>query len=333
MHSNKRRRLSWRRWAVVIALGAIVSLNAVSFMQTWTMTHYSPAGVRTARPEELSLLDKAKAVLIGITVPRPANGRTPADVGLSYETSSIPVVEGGREWLEAWYVGHPIAPQGTVLMFPGYATSKDVLLEQASWFYEMGWSSLLVDFRGAGGSTGSDTTLGAQEAQDVLVTLNYARHEWPDAKLVLYGVSMGASAVLRAYVLEGARPDGLILESPFDSLLNTVRNRFDAMGLPAFPSAELMVFWGSVQHGFNGFAHNPADYAASVRCPTLLMYGGADPRVTPEQSMAIYDRLDPLAGKLRVAFPDAGHESLIVSGRDKWVESVGRFLREMVSVR
>jgi alpha-beta hydrolase superfamily lysophospholipase len=298
-------------------------------MQAWTMTHYSFAGARTAIPEELSLFDKVRAVFVGVNVPRPVNVLTPASLGLPYDTIHLPGTNTGDS-LELWYVGPPTATTGIVIMFPGYATGKDALLTQAVEFYRLGWTPLLVDFHGAGGSTGSNTTLGAHEAHDVRAVLEFAHSRQPEARIVLYGVSMGASAILRAYSGEQVRSDALILESPFDSLLSTVRNRFDAIGFPPFPSAELMVFWGSVQHGFNGFDHNPLDYAASVRCPTLLMYGDLDPRVTAQQSLAIYERLPAETGKQQVVFTGAGHEPLIANDRDKWVDNVGRFLKDPV---
>lgn len=329
--AGTRRKFGWRGWFLLLALGAFVALNMVAFMQTWTMTHYTTGNIKTVKPEDLSLLDKIGAVLFGVHVPRPENVSTPADVGLSYETVSVSVGYGDRT-LEGWYVADERSnPRGIVLMFPGYATAKDVLLQQAVVVHEMGWPVFMVDFSGAGGSSGSDTTLGVREAGDITAVISYVRRERPDWPVVVYGVSMGASAALRAYARDGARPDALILESPFDSLLNTVSNRFDAIGLPAFPSAELMVFWGSVQHGFNGFAHNPADDAASVQCPTLLMYGERDPRVTAEQSMSIFNHLNPEGGKSALAFPGAEHESLLANNKDLWVESVDRFLRDLPS--
>ena len=135
---------------------------------------------------------------------------------------------------------------------------------------------------------------------------------------------MGGAAVLRAVAKKGVTPNALILESPFDSLLTTVSNRFHALGLPAFPSAGLLVFWGSVQHGFNGFEHNPADYAQAVRCPVLLLHGESDPRVTTKQARDIYTRLGVY--KEFVEFPAAGHESLIRADPAIWKEHVGRFL-------
>jgi pimeloyl-ACP methyl ester carboxylesterase len=78
-------------------------------------------------------------------------------------------------------------------------------------------------------------------------------------------------------------PDGLILETPFDSLRQTVGHRYHAMNLPAFPLAELLLFWGGVQHGFNAFALKPAEYARAVQCPSLIIGGANDAWVKPDE--------------------------------------------------
>src|SRR5262249_53378703 len=154
--------------------------------------------------------------------------------------------------------------------------------------------------------------------------VGYARAQWPNRRIVLYGVSMGAAAVLRAMAVEGVKPDAAILESPFDALLSTVGNRFNAMGLPSFPASELLLFWGSVQQCSNGFANNPVDYARSVQCPSLLLHGQDDPRVTAQQNRSIYGAL---AGpKEEVEFQNAGHVSLIDSSPQLWKDSVQSFL-------
>jgi alpha-beta hydrolase superfamily lysophospholipase len=303
---------------------ALLALNGVAFMQAWAMTHFVPAGQRTPAIESLSLPQKAWTITTGVTVPRPQNNITPADLGLTYETRRIDA--GQSEWLEAWFMPST-SSSGVVLMFPGYATSKDTLLTPAAALHDMGYDALLVDFRGSGGSSGSDTTLGVREAEDVATSVAYARQAWPGKPIVLYGVSMGAAAVLRAVAKDGVQPDALILESPFDRLLTTVGNRFHSMGLPAFPSAELLIFWGSVQHGFDGFQHNPVEYARSVKCPTLFMYGDQDPRVTPEQSVAIYEQLD--GPKEFVSFHGAGHTSLIAAAPQDWKLRVAKFLDQV----
>ena len=58
---------------------------------------------------------------------------------------------------------------------------------------------------------------------------------------------MGAASVLRSVHSCGVQPDAIIAESVFDRMLTTVRHRFELMGVPSFPCAELLVFWGGRQ--------------------------------------------------------------------------------------
>ncbi|MDQ5826307.1 MAG: alpha/beta hydrolase [Chloroflexota bacterium] len=322
---HSRRRPSWHKLLLLLLLCGFVLVNSVAWMQAWAMTHYASGGETTAKPEALSLSDKVRAVLGGVTVTRPDNSHTPSDIGLEYEPRTI-TMEGG--YLEAWFMPHAEA-KGLVLMFPGYAESKESLLPSASTLHAIGYSLLLVDFRGAGGSSGEETTLGVREAKDVARSVEYARVQWPGQPIVLYGVSMGAAAVMRAIAVEGVQVEAAILESPFNRLLSTVRNRFHSMGLPDTPGSELVVFWGSVQQGFNGFEHNPEEYAAAIKCPTLVLHGKNDPRVTTDEALSIYARL-PGTKQLAV-IEDAGHESLAVYAPDRWKMRVERFLGKYVS--
>jgi alpha-beta hydrolase superfamily lysophospholipase len=98
---------------------------------------------------------------------------------------------------------------------------------------------------------------------------------------------MGGAAVLRAMATEDARPDGIVVEAPFDTLLTTIGHRYHAMGLPSFPFAPLLVLWGGAQDGFNAFALNPVDYAVAVNCPALVLAGENDPWVKPEEARRV----------------------------------------------
>jgi pimeloyl-ACP methyl ester carboxylesterase len=234
-------------------------LNAVAWMQAHAMTHYVPEGVATQKPEALTLPEKAWTILSGVTVPRPKNAFSPADKGLAYTELTIDAGQG--EALDTWLVPATSPAPRLVIMFPGYAASKDSLLSAARALHGMECDLLMVDFRGAGGSSGQDTTLGFREAKDVALATGYASQEWPGRyrSIVLYGTSMGAAAVMRAVAVEKVQADALVLESPFNSLLDTASNRFHAMGLPAFPSAQLIMLWGSLESGYDGFTNNPEE--------------------------------------------------------------------------
>src|SRR5262245_59413321 len=205
-------RLLWRRRRLTLGLVllALLLLNVLAYLHARSMTHYAADGVATLRPEAMSRLDKVRALLLGVTVPRPVNDNRPADVGLTAEVhrfSSEPGVE-----LEAWYLPHP-RPAGLVLLFHGYRSSRSSLLQEAKAFHERGYATFLVDFRGSGGSSGNVTTMGVAEADDVAAACRYAATRWPEQAQLLFGRSMGSAAVLRAVAVHQLKPRAIILES------------------------------------------------------------------------------------------------------------------------
>jgi pimeloyl-ACP methyl ester carboxylesterase len=290
-------------------------------MHARALTHYSVAGPGTGPPFSLSRWDKAKLLLTGVEFPRPEITKTPADFGLPFTTHTI-AAHGVT--LEAWHIPST-APRGLVLLFHGHRACKSALLGEAAAFRELGYSSLLVDFRGSGGSSEAITTIGVLEADDVAAAVEFARATWKDERLILFGQSMGAAAILRA-VAHGVTADALLLECPFDRFLTAVENRFEMLGVPSFPMARLLLFWGGVQNGFDPFGHNPVDYAAAVHCPTLLMQGLKDKHVRLPEAEAVYAAL---AGpKQWELFAEAGHQSYCSKWGERWKSVVAVFLDE-----
>lgn len=292
-------------------------------MHARAMTHFVDGGNRTGKPEALSLPEKVWTLVAGVNIPRPKIVANPTDYGLDYQTRVIRDSNGGS--LEVWFLPNT-EQRALVIMFHGYAGCKSDLLAPAAEVHSMGYDVLLVDFHGSGGSSGNDTSIGFFEGKDVAQSVSYARTEWPNRRVILYGMSMGSAAILRAMAFEGVTADAVIIESCFDRLINTARNRFKVMGLPAFPAAELLVFWGGVQQGFNGFEHNPAEYARSVKCPVLMMQGERDSRVTPAQGKTIFDNLN---GEKRMKLFDVGHELIAVAQPREWREQVTDFLNQL----
>ncbi len=249
------------------------------------------------------------------------NGVAPDTVGLTYQTHKLTTADGFG--IEVWHIEHP-KPKGVVLMFHGYSAVKSVLLGEARALHDLGYDVILTDFRGSGGSDGDQTTIGVFESHDVVAVYEYARQRWPSRPIILFGQSMGSAAILRAVAVSDVRPDALILECPFDRLLSTVANRFHSMRLPSFPLAHILVFWGGVQNDFNGFEHNPVEYAAHVTCPTLLLHGNDDERVTRKEADAVFAQLK---GKKRLhAFDGVGHYPYFRAVPGQWKQEVGRFL-------
>ena len=324
-HARLRSMLKKTPWRAALALCAagFLILNIVAFMHARAMTHYVSEGRRTDRPDQLSSWEKVKVLFTGVTLPRPINRRFPSDDNLPFETVMLNAAPGVR--LEAWRIAATAEPaRGIVIMFGGYGSGKFRLIGDAVRFREMGFETLLVDFRGAGGSSGNVTTIGMREGEDVAAAGVYARGKAGGRPVIAYGRSMGSAAILTAAARHGFQPDAMILESPFDTLLKAVENRFGLMGLPAFPLARMLVLWGGVQNGCWGFGNRPMDFAREVTCPALVLNGGADRYATRKDAGRVFENL---AGpKQSVVFEDCGHQAMSRCDEALWIETVGEFL-------
>ena len=135
---------------------------------------------------------------------------------------------------------------------------------------------------------------------------------------------MGSAAILRAISQHNVKADRIILELPFASLLSAVQKRLENHSIPSFPLAEMFVFWGGIQHGFNGFSHNPVDDAKLVNCPTLILSGKQDKTVNISEVKELYKNLD--GSKRLVIFLEAGHELLVTVDKELWQTNVRSFL-------
>ena len=288
------------------------------------MTHFTAGGPKTAAPEHLDVFGKLRVLFCGVSIPRSTNARNPKDFGMPFET--VQLQEKQQIALELWVIV-PAETKGTVLLLPGYATPKDSLLPAARIFNQLGYTCVLLDFRGTGGSAGMSTSIGFHEADDVRRAAQYIVERKFMAPLVLYAGSMGAAAALRAISIGQLSPAGLILECPFDRLSTTVKHRFRAMELPSFPLANLLLFWGGVHMGFNAFAHNPASYAKAIRCPVLLMHGEKDPRVTVDEVTRVYDAI-PERKQIKL-FPGLAHEIYVTACPEEWKQGVENFLKTL----
>ena len=314
-----------RRWIVaavtLVVIGCVI-LNVLAYNHARSMMHFTSGGARTNKPEELRVLQKAKVLFTGINLPRPTGQGSPSDLAENCRNLKVSVSE--KITLDAWYCDQG-QPTPLVILFHGYSAEKTSLLPEGHALLELGASVMLVDFRGSGESSESYTTIGALESEDVAAVARFANENLSHSSTILYGQSMGAVAILKAVHDHGIQPDAVILEAVFDTMLNTVRNRFHAMRIPSWPSAELLVIWGGQQWGFNGLRHNPVDYASSVHCPSLFMHGRDDPRARLEESRHVFEAVK--GEKEFVTFDKSGHESYIGTHPAEWRAAAEKLIR------
>lgn len=314
---------SWMRKLINIVLVLFIGMNALAAIHAWKFTHYSASGAkRTTDETKLTLAEKLSAMTFGVRIPKPVNDRIPRGPFATIRT-------GETNGLEAWFL-RAEKPIGTVLIFHGYGGCRSGMLAKAERIRKLGYNCLLPDFSGSGGSSGNSCTIGYREADEVKIWYEYLRSQ-DSGNVFLMGQSMGAVAIMKAMHDAPMDVRGLILECPYGSMLRTVQNRFGNVGVPAFPMAQLLVFWGGALHGFNAFSLNPGSYAKSLRVPVLLVHGTKDPKVSEEETAAIFGNL---AGpKKRLEIKGAAHNDYLEIDGAGWEAAMVAFLEESEQVR
>ncbi len=196
-------------------------------------------------------------------------------------------------------------PRATVLLVHGLFRGALELEAPASMFRELGAETLLLEMRNHGRSGRAPPTFGWNERRDVQAAVAWLRAnpERADRPLLLFAVSLGTAAVLRA------APDlpglaGLVLDAPVDDLLRTAHRMLQEGSRkgrpgPALPQpfrslALTVIEWKA---GFAFADVRPIDDARRLppTLPVLLISASGDTRLPPATARALFEALPSAA--------------------------------------
>ncbi|GAA0532576.1 alpha/beta hydrolase [Chitinophaga japonensis] len=304
-----------------IFLGLFLFSNTILAFHAWKFTHfYEDAAHTNMRPEQMNAWEKTRMVLFGVRLSKSVVHAFPE---APYETVHLKTQDGIP--LEGWWIPAAQPAKGSVILLHGYGSNKGAKLPEARYFRELGYNTFLLDFRAHGNSGGYTCSIGYKEAEEVKLAYAHVRSRTA-GPLVLWGMSMGAAAILKAVPEYHLQPDKLILESPFATLTDAVKSRMRSVHLPPTPLAQLITFWGGVEQGFWAPGFQPVQYAPHIQMPVLLCWGKKDIRVMEHETRDIYQALGSAQKKL-VVFDSAGHHSICRREPEKWKAAISGFLQ------
>ena len=191
--------------------------------------------------------------------------------------------------------------------------------------YAMKHNILLVDQRAHGKSEGHTITFGIKERYDCLSWVEYARKRFgSDVRILLYGVSMGATTVLMASELDiGSNVCGIIADSPYSSPKEIIKKVCRDM---KYPPALVYPFAALAARLLGGFSLTEATAEGAVkntRIPILILHG-EDDRFVPEAMSRVIAEAGPTVE--RHTFPDAAHGISAIVHTEQYNEIVLRFM-------
>ncbi len=216
------------------------------------------------------------------------------------------------------------------IMFHGYRSLADFdFCAGLPFAIKSGYNVLLVDQRAHGQSEGKCITFGVEESEDCVEWVNYALYRFgKDARIILFGISMGASTVLMATELGlPENVEAIIADCGYTSPKEIIQKVMRERHLPVFAVYPLASLAAKC---FGGFGLNAASAQKAMRrcnIPVLFIHG-EDDRFVPCQMSRKNFRSCRAEGRRLLLVPGAGHALSYLADKDAYREAVISFLRE-----
>ena len=282
------------------------------------------------------------AMASGVTaVERSSLEGHPTEYGLPYE--DVAFSPRGDQWddivLRGWLIEKErLAGSGgelTVILVHGLNRNRtgDNALELSKELFDRGFNVLLFDLRGHGESGGDQVSAGYFEKLDVLGAYDFlvGRGASPEG-IGLLGWSLGAATALLA-AEDAPAIRAVVSDSSFADVHDLIAQEtaratvFPQWSVPVFvPGMKLVA---RVLYGIDVGAVVPEKSAGTLGYPILVIHGGADSRVPPEQSVRIH--ASAAAGSELWVVQGSEHADAVIDAPDEYVERVDAYFRDRLS--
>ncbi len=242
--------------------------------------------------------------------------RTPEFFDLSYEDVWLPVKvsNGQTKLIHGWWIKAPRPDADVLLYLHGNAINVSANVGHANRLHKLGFSVLLIDYRGFGRSEG-DFPNEKRVYEDAAVAWNYLVKEQQilPNKIFIYGHSMGG-AIAIDLALKQPEAAGLIVESSFTSIREMVayRNLFRI-----FPVNLILT------QRFESLQKVP-----QLKLPVLFIHGTADTTVPSFMSQKLYHAA-PEPKRLFLVQAADHNNTATIAGDDymQWIKSFVELVR------
>lgn len=237
---------------------------------------------------------------------------TPKSFHLDYEEIWLPVAvtSGKVEHIHGWWINGNQPDTKVLLYLHGNGINIGANVESANRFHQLGFSILLIDYRGYGRSEGAFPNE-ARVYQDAATAWNYLlkRRQLDPSKIFIYGHSLGG-AIAIDLAIKHPNAAGLIVESSFTSIREVIiyRNNFRM-----FPVDLILT------QKFDSIKKVP-----SLKMPVLFLHGTADLTIPAFMSQSLYAAA-PEPKKL-ILVPDAGHNNVAELAPSMYMQAVRSFV-------
>ncbi|MBO6244827.1 MAG: alpha/beta hydrolase, partial [Anaerovibrio sp.] len=150
----------------------------------------------------------------------------------------------GRHLAATHYIPDNPGSRWAILVH-GYGRDQRYTGDYAEVYLEHGYQVLTPDLCASGKSEGQYITMGVKEGEEIAVWANKIKAQYPDAQIVLHGVSMGAATVLMAAARDDITGIAAVIEdcgytSAYEMFSNQLGVIFDLPEYPIMPCVDVV---------------------------------------------------------------------------------------------
>ena len=223
----------------------------------------------------------------------------------------------------------PNAASQYIIACHGFSGKAADMKAAVKHLYDMGYTVIAVDARAHGESEGKVRGMGCPERRDVIKWAETVNQKDPDAKIALYGVSMGAATVLSASG-EADLPENVfaVVEdcgytSVWDEFSVQMKKMFH---LPTFPLLNAASVVTKVRAGYDFKNTSALEQVRKSKTPTLFIHGDSDNFVPFQMLDTLYDAAS--CEKQKLVITGADHALSSITDPDLYWNTVEAFLKQ-----
>jgi pimeloyl-ACP methyl ester carboxylesterase len=216
--------------------------------------------------------------------------------------------------IAGWYVpaasgAGPTAP--TVILVHGYAANKTDILPYGEGLHES-FNLVAFDQRNGGRSTGTQTTYGVLEQNDLRAVIDWVEREKGPTWIGVLANSMGAATAITEARTDD-RVQALALDSMHARLSYQFEQRLKHSGHPPYPGTWAIFIGARIRTGQDLSAADPADALADVGSrPLLITHGTADDEDLPERTEELIAAAEAASIALEVHWCEGAGHGLVI---------------------
>lgn len=217
-----------------------------------------------------------------------------------------------------------------IILCHGFTGTHHEMIGRAEHFYRNGYNVLLPDARAHGKSEGTYRGMGYLEIEDVKGWIQRIVNIDSEAKIVLFGQSMGAATVMMTASTPLLPQVKCVIEdcgyiSVWDVFSKQINIRYH---LPSFPIMDIANIISDKKAGYSFKDASPIDMISNCHLPILMIHGEEDSFVPHEYLDMLYEAANEPKEKLSVA--GAAHCMSMVIETELYWSTVDSFLEKHI---